>query len=429
MFNYFYNRRDLELKNNPIFKSLWILVSGTGIAQLFPIISAPIVARLYDPQHFGTYALFTSLVTLLTGLSFLEYNNILIVADSDAKAKDGIILSILVTFSINLLVFLFIVLLPQTLLALFFGKDILPFLWVIPITVFFNTLNLLFYTWFLRKENYRLLSKNKIILSLFGVVFQIGIGLLYIGTSGFIIANLLSILFSLILLIYNFRVTELFLLKSFNWNSIQSLAFEYRRFSLVSVWGNVINIITLQMPQFILNKFFGSSVLGQYSLAQNMISYPLGFVSNSIQDVFKQSASKEEIENKNCKKAYIGTLKITSFFATILLIACLTFIPSLFVFVFGSKWADSGIYVKVLASLFVIRFVVAPLSYTFYIKLKQHLDFMWQLGLFILSMFTLFGGYYWFEIRTPINLLTFYSVCLSGWYFLNLWITYNLSKK
>jgi O-antigen/teichoic acid export membrane protein len=405
-----------------------ILVSGTGIAQLFPIISAPILARLYEPVDFGTYAIFYSLVTVFTGFSFLEYNNIVIVADNNQKAYEGMILSTLITFTVNLLLFLLIILLPKSILIELFGNEMGSFLWIVPITVFFNTMNLLFCTWFLRKGHYKLLSKNKIILAICALVLQIVIGFLYIGTTGFIIANLISILISLVLLMYSFKIDEDFVPYAVNIDSLKLIAFEYRKFALVSVWGNTLNIFTLQIPQFLLNKVFGSQVLGQYSLAQRMISLPLGFVSSAIQDVFRQGAAEEEIVKGNCKYTYLNTLKIGSIVALILLISCLTFVAPLFVLLFGAKWSDAGIYVKVLSLLFAVRFVVAPLSYTLYIKAKQHIDFLWQLGLFVISSLTLYGGHYWFGIETPINLLLFYSVCVSLWYLLNLWLTYNLSK-
>ena len=105
-----------------------------------------------------------------------------------------------------------------------------------------------------------------------------------------------------------------------------------------------------------------------------MISLPLGFVSSAIQDVFRQEAAEEEIQKGNCKYTYPNTLKIGLIFAIILLFFCLTFVEP--VFVFGSKWADAGVYVIVLSFLFAIRFVAAPLSYTLFRKAKQHIDFL-----------------------------------------------------
>lgn len=417
-----------ELRETPIFKSILVLVSGTGIAQLLPLISAPIVARLYSPVDFGTYAIFYSLVTIFIGLASLEYSHVIIVANNNESAILGLVLASIVTFIFTLFLFILFLLLPDGLLIKLFGKEILPFLWVIPVTVFFSSINYLFYTWFLRIGKFKLLSINKIILSVCAVVIQISIGFLYLGAKGFIFANLTSILISSILLASKFKLSIGFMQIKMSFNSLKCIAYQYRKFPLVSVWGNTLNIITLQIPQFFLNKIFDARVLGHYALAQRIISLPLGFVSSAIQDAFIQSASKENNENGNCIKSYKNTLKISSLVSFILLISCLTFIAPLFVLVFGSKWADSGIYVRVLSLLFAVRFVVGPLSYTFYIKSKQHIDFLWQVGLFTFTMITLHGGYYWIGIEDPIYLLLFYAICLSFWYLINFWITYNMAK-
>lgn len=417
-----------EFKNMPMIRSMLILVTGTGVAQIFPLLSAPIITRLYDPEHFGVYAIFYSLVTLITGVAFLDFHNIIIVAQNDQKAYQGVVLSTIVSFSINFLIFVIVIFLPNQFLTLLFGESVVPFLWIVPITVFFNTLGVVFYTWFLRKECYKLLSKNKIILASCAILLQIGIGLLGVGVIGFILANLISILISFLLLLYNFKTDKSFISDPISFKSISAIAIEYKKFALVSVWANSLNIFTLQIPQFLLNKVFGDYVLGQYSLAQRIISLPLSFVSTAIQDVFRQGAAKEEIDNGNCANTYLNTFKVSSFIAILLFISCLTFIPPLFIFIFGVKWADAGIYVKVLSMLFAVRFVAAPLSYTLYIKAKQHLDFIWQVGLFLISIVTLFGGYYWLSIKDPIQLLLLYSICLSFWYFINMWMTFKLSK-
>jgi O-antigen/teichoic acid export membrane protein len=418
-----------DLKNVSIVKNLWILTSGTGISQIFPIISAPIVARLYDPEHFGIYAVFYSLASLFTGLAFLDYNNIIVVAPNNQKAYEGMILSGIVNALINFVLLMSVSIIPKALLITFFGKEVYPYLWIVPITVFINCVSQLYYTWFLRKGKYRLLSRNKIILSICAVILQISIGYLRIGALGFIIANLGSIIFSLALFVYSFNKDKDFIPQKVTFYSLKELAIEYRKFSLVSVWGNTLNIFTMQIPQFLLNKVFGAQILGQYSLAQRMISLPLGFISAAVQDVFKQGASNENNDFGHCKSTYMSTLKIVSVIGAIVLLLCLTFVPSLFVFVFGSKWESAGVYVKVLSFLFVVRFIVAPLSYVLYIKAKQHWDFLWQIGLFVMSVLTLYGGYNWLEVRNPLDLLLLYSIALTLWYLLNLKITYDLAKK
>lgn len=415
------------LKSKPLVKSFLILVSGTGVAQLFPIISAPIVARLYDPIHFGEYAIFYSIVTLLTGLAFLDYHHVIIIEKSMKKSFYGLILSFGVCLGISIATLILIFIIPDTYIVNYLGVEVTPFLWILPITVLLNGISTLLYMWFLRRANFSLIAKNKIILGLSAICLQIGIGFLKIGSLGFIIANLGSLLISIILFgIVFFKQIDYSLFK-INYIIVKKLAKEYKKFPTVSVWSNSLNIATLQLPQLILNGVFGGYVGGQFSLANRMISLPLSFVSSAVQDIFRQSASAENAANGNCKKSFINILKIGIVIGGIVFLACITFVPSLFVFVFGNKWAEAGDYVRVLAILITVRFFAGPLSYTFYIKMKQRLDFLWQIGLFIFTIFTLYFGYYGFGIENPVRLLLFYSVVLTFWYIVNVFITYNLA--
>ncbi|MFY7964199.1 MAG: oligosaccharide flippase family protein [Chitinophagaceae bacterium] len=410
----------------PLIKNILIMGGGAGIAQLLPIISAPIVSRLYLPEDFGTYALFYSLSTILYGFATLDYHNVIVISDTHQKAFKGIILSISIAFAICCTVFIFSCFLPKSLLISLFGKQIQCFILIIPLTAFFNVLNTVLYNWFLRHGQYKFLSKNKIILASCSVILQISIGLLKLGTFGFIIANLSATFIAISLLFIKFNKEHISFYSHSFYRGIDKIAREYKKFPLVSVWGNALNVITLQIPEILLNKIFGSFVLGQYSLAQRMINLPTSFIASSVQEVFRQSAAQENRETGNCKLAYMRTLKITSVLAALLFIASLTILPPLFVWVFGEKWIDAGTYVRVLSMFFAIRFIAPPLSYVFYVKNKQQIDFYWQIGLFILSLSILFGGYYWLNITNPLYLLLLYSCTMFIWYFINIILTYNL---
>jgi O-antigen/teichoic acid export membrane protein len=100
----------------------------------------------------------------------------------------------------------------------------------------------------------------------------------------------------------------------------------------------------------------------------------------------------------------------------------------LFEYIFGSKWVSAGVYVKILAPLTVVRFVIGPLSYMFYIKLKQKLDLLWQIGLFVLTILILYGGYNWLGIQNESDLLLGYTLIISVWYVINGLISFRLAN-
>lgn len=421
-------KRNFKLASqNTLFRSLFVMISGTGIAQLLPLISAPIVARLYEPEDFGVYAVFYSIVTILGGVAFLDFHNVIIVEKSHRKAFYSLVLSFFYCLCISFFALLLVLIIPDFWLAKVFGLKVVPFLWIIPITVIVSSLSTLLYTWFLRRAKFSLITKNKIIIAVMAVIVQIGIGLLRVGAIGFIIANLISFLVSTLLFARVFFKELEYSFSKISVKTLKELSKKYKNFPLVSVWANGLNIVTLQLPQFLLNSFFGAYVVGQFSLAHRMINLPISFIATSVQDIFRQNAAAENVDKGHCKQSYKQFFKLGLLIGGASFIGCITFIPSLFVFIFGAKWEPAGVYVRVLALLTAVRFVVAPLSYVFIIKLKQKLDFLWQIGLFVLTLLSLYGGYYWFGVKNAVILLLCYSVLLTLWYIVNAVISFKLA--
>src|SRR3546814_16227624 len=67
----------------------------------------------------------------------------------------------------------------------------------------------------------------------------------------------------------------------------------------------------------------------------------------------------------------------------------LLFGDTAFVLVLGEKWRMAGIIAMWMLPLYSLRFIASPLSYTFYIVDKQHVDLAWQVGLLVMTVATL----------------------------------------
>src|SRR3546814_4688694 len=67
----------------------------------------------------------------------------------------------------------------------------------------------------------------------------------------------------------------------------------------------------------------------------------------------------------------------------------LLFGETAFVLVLGEKWRMAGIIAMWMLPLYSLRFIASPLSYTFYIVDKQHVDLAWQVGLLVMTVATL----------------------------------------
>ncbi len=66
--------------------NIFKLVMGTLFAQGLTIIVMPILTRIYNPDNFGTAALFTSIVALIAGISCMCYERSILLTKSDQEA-------------------------------------------------------------------------------------------------------------------------------------------------------------------------------------------------------------------------------------------------------------------------------------------------------------------------------------------------------
>ena len=70
-------------------------------------------------------------------------------------------------------------------------------------------------------------------------------------------------------------------IKVFNKVSIKKMkemAIKYKNFPLFSSWSTLANTISPQVPTFLLAYYYGTSVVGYFSLANQVVNMPMGIV-------------------------------------------------------------------------------------------------------------------------------------------------------
>src|SRR5665811_1102024 len=77
-----------SLKRSELLKNTSILVSGTAIAQLIPILIQQILRRHYSADIFGAYAVYLSLVGMLAIISSFKYELAIILPRKDKEAAN-----------------------------------------------------------------------------------------------------------------------------------------------------------------------------------------------------------------------------------------------------------------------------------------------------------------------------------------------------
>ena len=366
-------------------KNVLTLVSGTAIAQIIPIAISPVLTRIYTPEEFGIYAIFTSIVIIFSVISNGRYELAIVLPEKDEDAINifalGLIINVVLFFFLSLIVYFF----NDFIISKIGTQELAFWLYFAPLCVFFVGLfNLLKY-YNIRKKYYKDISKATVIKSVVISIIQLSFGFLKFGVSGLINGYFFSQLFANIRLANNIFRDKL-LLSKIKKSKLVELGARYKKFPIFSVWGIFANTFSYNYLNILISTFYSINTLGFYSLSSRVLSAPLSLISTSIGQVFFQTASLEKNKFGNARKAFNSTLNKLIIIAIPFFSVLYFYIVDIFDFVYGTDWRVAGEYSKVLIPLFFIKFIVSPLTNINNIFELQKLALVWQVILMILSL-------------------------------------------
>jgi O-antigen/teichoic acid export membrane protein len=362
-----------------------ILALGTLISQIILISSTPLITRLYNPEVFGIFALFTSLISVFDPIVCGRYNIAMIVVkknnEGNALLKLSLILSLV--FCLLLLIIFFFGEIP---LKKLLNAEKLNFWWfLIPVIIFLSSCREIIKSYLNRVKNYSLISKSEIFFSFINVTFLLSLGYLGYTFNGIFMANMISYTATIIFLFFLIKKIKkkIFLIKN---KKLHEVAKKYKEFPIYQSTSTLINTIRVALPVFFLTKYFNSDIVGYYSLILMSIFYPLSFISKSIAMVHIRKVT-ELIQTRSNVTNYMK--KLTFILISIFLVPVfivLFFGPEIFSFVFGQQWIIAGNLASILIIGLGFQFVISTLSPVFSSTGHLKISSLWNLGSFIFSL-------------------------------------------
>lgn len=363
-------------------------VGSSALVQLLPLLTAPIIARLYTPAEFGVYAVFFALSSILAGVSALALTNAILLEPDERDAVHATLLALGVTLAFCALLMMAVLVTPTSIKVAALGEAVVPYLLWLPLTTLVSGVFTCLYTWVTRAREFHILARNRIVLGISTAILQIGIGLMNPGAVGFIVANLCGYGLAVLLLVSSFRKEFLRLRPFFTVGSAIAQIGKHRNLPLWTVPASLLNNVCTFLPDLIIGRLFGVAQLGQFSLASRMVNFPLTFIATSAQDIFRQQAAEEFNRHGHCRQTFNRFFILMGLVAIVLLVPIILVVPYIFPIIFGGQWVQAGSLIQAIGLLLIVRFVSSPLSYVWIIRGHQKLDFAWQMGLLVISLST-----------------------------------------
>lgn len=388
------------------------LATGTLFAQAISVLTAPVFTRLLSPEDFGAYAIFFAITSVLTVVSTARYELAIVMPSDDESASSLVILTCTISIAACLLQVL-------ALYAIRYLYDGYPMEWLlfIPVMVLVTCLYQIFYYWLNRRKKYAVLSAGKIVRSVAVVTASFATYIFVRNENTLIIGGIIGqLIATAVLVVYAFRGSLSQHIRRSVWQ-IKAVAIKYGDFPKYALPSAMTNTLTGYSPTILLSMFYGTTIVGFYSLTQRVLSVPISLLATAISDVFKQRASMEYSQNGNCRIAFNATMKKLFMISIPIFIIVAIVAPWAFDNLFGAEWSEAGRYAQIMSIMYLMSFAVSPLSYVFFVASKQRQNMLWQLTLlggcsFAIYIGTLVGGPAYSITMYSIVYFVMYIVCL-----------------
>jgi O-antigen/teichoic acid export membrane protein len=349
------------------------LATGSGIAQILGVVTAPIITRIYLPEHLGVLSVFTALVGLLIPLGTLRYCMAIPLPKSDATATNLAVLaatSLLIVSTLSLAIFWIF---GPFILQQLSMEQLLPYWWLIPTAIVGTGFYQLLTNWAVREKAFKPLAQTKVWQKIIGSVVKVGLGFAGIKPLGLLIGQIFTQAGGILSLFRCFRKKISDNLRHVTRYRIAFLFKRYADFPKFRLPSQFLLVLATKAPLLFFAWHFGADTTGQLGLALMILALPIGLFGQSIGQAYYAEVAK--IGKKNPKKILNITTSITKklFLVSIpFVLILLLFGPLLFQFAFGEVWREAGLMASILSIYLLSQFLSNPITNALNVFEKQH---------------------------------------------------------
>lgn len=414
-----------RVRQNSFLKGVAVLMSGTAIAQLIPVVAQFFLGRIYTPTLSGPYTAYTSILNITMQISCLRYDYAIVVVDDDEDAGGVFVVSMLfaVTVSVVMAVCMW-PFIPQIagLMNISYAKNTL---WLLPLSTFICGTTTALNYFNVRYDKYKTISQSVIIKSIVSVASQVILFYLGAGYWGLILGQLISYFCGNAKMCATLkgRIKK----DMFRRDFLIRVAKENVNYPKYMLAGALVNSITLNMLPLASTTLY-SAVEGAYVQKANMLlGTPATFVSNAISQVFLKKAATDKHNEHHLEKTFSSVAKWLAVIAIVPFGVLFIWREPLVAGFLGEKWRPMANVLVYLIPLFAVRFVVNPLTSSAIAMGKQKETMIWQF--FLLGTVLIPTGIA-YACKLPIYaFLAVSAVLMSAAYIIFYRFCYNVVKQ
>lgn len=373
-----------RLSGNVIVKNTSYLITGTAVAQVLIIVFQLVLRRIFSPADFGAFAVYMSIVGILAVISSMRYEQTIILPTDETRAYNLLYLSFVIGMIVSLLSLALLTFFKQPFMQLVnFPDEYENWLRFVPLSLLLLSVYQALNYYLIRLKQFKLSASNKVERRIAEGVTQTLSGICGSQTGlvwGDIVGQGVNAMAA------GYKVHKFVGKLKISWQTMRSVAYEYRSFPLKNSFAAFLNALSLLLPTIFINRLFDEQTTGLFDLARMLMIMPLSLVTTSMGQVLVQRFSELRNKRESIKPDFLKIATLLATLAVVFALIAYLLAPSLFAIIFGETWRESGSYVRIMVWAFSFKFVISPFNMVFTAFEKIGRLSVWQIIYFLMIL-------------------------------------------
>jgi len=377
----------MSLKEQAISGTKWNGIS-MSLITIIQFGTLTILARILSPSDFGIMGMIMVIIVFAQAFADMGMSNAII---QRQNVKESHLSSLYwINVFCGLLIFICILLIRKIIVSFFNEPKLINYLMYVGFIFLITPFGQIFRSLLIKELNFKDLFKVNIIAMFAYSITSIGFAIAKFGVLSLIFGQLIRSLMTVIILFYFFR--KLWLPKlHLNIREVKS----YISFGAFQMGERIVNYFSSNIDYIIIGCFLGSTPLGFYTLAYQIVIFPLSKINPIITEVAFSAFSKVQNNNFEIRKGYCEVIHFISMLSFPLLFGMLAIAPEFIKLVYGKKWEPTIAVLQILCIVGIFKSLGNSIGSILLAKGRPDIGFYWNVFAVIVVSIAVIVGVNW----------------------------------
>ncbi|WP_326533447.1 lipopolysaccharide biosynthesis protein [Pseudorhodoferax sp.] len=380
-------------RSRDVFRNMRVLATGSGLAKLVALLLTPVVARIYSPEAFGSFAIFLAATTMATPFTSLRYSAALPLPRRDDTAVNLLACCLALLLACCLLLALVLALASAPLFEAFGAGALAPFWPLFVLSVALAGGYEILTSWSVRARSFRRIAKAEITMSMVGGLCKIALAFAALARLGLVLGHLLGQACSVALLLRGAVADMARHRRRIGRRHMLRVLVRYADFPRYRFASQILLLLSAQLPIFLVGAQYGAAVAGQLGLAFTVMAIPVTLLVQTTAQAYYAEIARigrnDPAGIAQLSRSIAKKLLLLGIAPTLVLVFGS---PVLFRLLFGPQWGQAGVFSSALAIYLLAQFVSNPLSNVLNVLHRQRLNLVLDAVRAFVSALVLLAG-------------------------------------